>query len=108
MHFNDTLESHQEDTSKPGWTENWLRHNRFCVYPEEINLPGENINSKNKNGEALLLTSNEVHLEVNVEKTKYIFMFNEKTAGQSHNLNTGNKSFENVAKLKYLALILRN
>jgi hypothetical protein len=71
-------------------------------------VSGENINYKNKNRENFLLTSNEVHLEVNVEKTKYIFMFNEKTAGQSHNINTGNISFENVAKLNHLAIILRN
>jgi hypothetical protein len=87
---------------------NWLRHNRFCIYPEEINLSGEKLNSKNKNTEALLLASNKVHLEVNAEKTKYIFMFHEQNAGQSHNINTGNKFSENVAKLKYLAIILRN
>jgi hypothetical protein len=49
-----------------------------------------------------------IHLEVNAEKAKYIFMFHEQNAGQSHNINTGNKSSENVAKLKYLAIILRN
>jgi len=54
------------------------------------------------------MCSNEVHLEVNAEKTKYIFTFHEQNAGQSHNINTGNKSFENVAKLEYLAIILRN
>jgi len=87
---------------------NWLRNNRLCVYPKGINLPGEKTNSKNKNSEALLLASNEVHLEVNAQKTKYIFMFHEQNAGQSHNTNTGYKSFANVAKLKYLAIILRN
>jgi hypothetical protein len=49
-----------------------------------------------------------VHLEVNAEKTKYIFIFHGQNAGQSDNINRGNKSFENVAKLKYLAIILIN
>jgi hypothetical protein len=42
------------------------------------------MDSKNKNTKALLLASNEVHLEVNAEKTKYtrIFMLHEQNAGQ--------------------------
>jgi hypothetical protein len=41
-------------------------------------------------------------LEVNPEKTKYMLMSLYKKAGQKHNIKTGNTSFEDVVKFKYL------
>jgi hypothetical protein len=58
------------------------------------------MNIVKKNTEALLHASKEVGLEVNAEKTKYMFMSRHQTAGQNHSIKVGNKSFENVAKLK--------
>jgi hypothetical protein len=43
-----------------------------------------------------------VGLEVNAEETKYMFMSLYQNKGQNHNVKTANKSFENVAKFKYL------
>jgi len=39
---------------------------------------------------------------VNAEKSKYIFTSCEQDAGQIHMIMTGNKSFESLAKFKYL------
>jgi hypothetical protein len=50
----------------------------------------------------LLVTSKGTGLEVNAEKTKCMFMSCEQTAGQNHNIKTGSKSFECVAKFKYM------
>jgi hypothetical protein len=47
---------------------------QLLVYADDINLLGENINIINKNAEAVLDASKEVGLEVNSEKTKYMFM----------------------------------
>jgi hypothetical protein len=44
----------------------------------------------------------EVGLEVNADKTKYMLMPHHQNAGQNHNIKTDNRSFENVAQLKYL------
>jgi hypothetical protein len=66
----------------------------------------KNINIIKKNTEALLDASKEIGLEVNSEKTKYMFMSHHQTAGQSDCIRVANKSFENVAKFKYLGATL--
>jgi hypothetical protein len=67
---------------------------------------GENINIVKKNAEALLDARKEIGLEVNSEKTKYKFMSRHQTAGQSNHIRVANKSFEKVAKFKYLGATL--
>jgi hypothetical protein len=52
-----------------------------------------------KNAEALFDDSKEIGLEVNSEKTKYMFMSHHQTAGQSNYIRVANKCFEKVAKL---------
>jgi hypothetical protein len=61
---------------------------------------GENIDTKQKNTEALLYAGKEVGLEVSIEKSKYMLMSCKK-AGQKHSIKIANRSFEGVAKLKY-------
>jgi UDP-galactopyranose mutase len=58
--------------------------------------------------EGLLVNSKGLGLEVNIDKSKYIFMFQEQNAGRSHNIKTGNKCFERVEEFKYLGTSLRN
>jgi hypothetical protein len=57
--------------------------------------------------EAALVASKEIGLEVNAEKTRYMLTSREQNAGQNHNIKIGNKSFENVAKFKYLETALK-
>jgi hypothetical protein len=54
----------------------------------------------------LLEASKEVGLEGNPEKTKYMLMSQCKKAVERHGIKIANKSFEGVAKFKYLGTTL--
>lgn len=60
-----------------------------------------NIIKKSTQPLGLLDASKETGLEVNVEKTSYMFTPRHQTAGQNHNIQTDNKPLEDVTKFKY-------
>jgi hypothetical protein len=72
---------------------------------DNVSILGENMYTIQKNAEALLDAGKEVGLEVNSEKTKYMLM-SRKKAGQKHGIKIANRSFEGVAKFKYLGTTL--
>jgi hypothetical protein len=76
------------------------------AYADDVNIVGENIDTIQRNTKALLDANNEVGLEVNPEKTKYMLVSRCQKAGQRQSIKVGNRSFESVAKFKYLGTIL--
>jgi hypothetical protein len=77
-----------------------------CV--DDVNLLGDNIDSIKKNTQTLIDASNKVGLEVNPEKTKYIFLSRHQNAGQDNDIKIANRRFENMAQFKYLGTTVTN
>ena len=56
----------------------------------------------------MCITTKEIGLEVNGDKTKYMVMSREQTAGLSHTMKVDNSSIERVEEFKYLGTTLTN
>ena len=54
------------------------------------------------------MTSKEIGLEVNADKTKYTVMSRDQNAGRSHDIKIDNSCFERVEQFRYLRTTLRN
>jgi hypothetical protein len=78
---------------------------QLLAYADDVNILGENTDTKQKNTEAVLEAGKEVGLEVNSEKTTYM-LISRKKAGQRQSIKIANRSFEDVAKFKYLRTTL--
>jgi hypothetical protein len=71
--------------------------------PDGSLQPYSQVSRPGKNTEALIETNKEVGLVVNMEKTEYgMLRYGHQNAGQ------GNRSFGNVAQLKYLGMTVTN
>jgi hypothetical protein len=79
---------------------------QLLAYADDDNILGENIDTMQKNKDALLDASKEDGLEVNPEKTMYMLMSRYQKVGQKHSIKIVIRSFEDVVKSKYLATTL--
>jgi hypothetical protein len=75
------------------------------AYADADDIVGKNVDIIQKNT-PLLDASKEVGLEVNLDKTKYMLMSRNQKTGQKHSIKIANRSFEDVAKFKYLGTTL--
>jgi len=61
-----------------------------------------------KNTEALLVSSKEIGLKVNSDKTKYMVMSQDWNAGQGHNIKIDNSSLKGWESSKYFGTAITN
>jgi hypothetical protein len=80
----------------------------LLAYADDIIIVVENIDTIQKNTKSLLDASKEVGLEVNTEKTKYMLVSRCHRAGQRQSIKIANRSFESVAKFKFLGTTLKD
>jgi hypothetical protein len=76
------------------------------AYADDVNIVGENTDTIQRIMKALLDASKKVGLEVSPEKTKYMLVSRCQKAGQRQSIKIGKRSFESVAKFKYLGTTL--
>jgi hypothetical protein len=67
-----------------------------------------NVHTVKENAEALAMTSKETGLEVNADKTEYMVMYWDQTAGRSYSMKIDNGSSERVVEFTYLGTTLMN
>jgi hypothetical protein len=79
---------------------------QLLAYVDVVDVVGENIDTIKKNMKALLVATKEIGLEVNPEKTKYLLKTRSENIGQKHSVKIANRSFEDMAKFKYLGTTL--
>jgi hypothetical protein len=81
---------------------------QMLVYADDVTRMGDDIDTIKKNRKTPIDAGKDVGLEVNSEKTKYILLSRPHSAGQNHNIKIGDRSFENLAQLKYLGTPVTN
>jgi hypothetical protein len=98
--FNFALECaiREVQENQVGLTLNGTR--QLLAYAGSVNLLGDNISTIRKSTETLVDASNEVGLEINVEKTKYM-LSRHQNAGQNRDIKIANILFANVVQLKF-------
>ena len=66
---------------------------QLLAYADDVNILRGSIHTVKENAEALVVATKEIGLEVNADKTKYMVMSREQTAGLSHTMQVDNSSF---------------
>jgi len=80
---------------------------QLLVYADDVNILGGSVHTITKNTEALVVSSMVTGLDVNVDKTKYMVMYQNQNAVRSHNIKI-NKSYFEREEFKYLGTTLTN
>jgi hypothetical protein len=81
---------------------------QLLVYTDDVNVLGDNIDTIQRNTETLINVSQEVGLEINVQKTKYMLLSHHQNVGQNRDIKIANRSFENVSQFKYFGTTVTN
>jgi hypothetical protein len=75
---------------------------QLLLYADDVNLLGDNIDTIKKTG-ILVDARKEAGLEVNADRTKYMFVSGHQNVGQNRD-----RSFENLAQFENLGTVITN
>ena len=67
---------------------------QLLAYADGVNILGGSIHTVKEKAKALVVATKEIGLEVNADKTKYMVMSREQTAGLSHSIKVANSSLK--------------
>jgi hypothetical protein len=81
---------------------------QLLAYADDVNILGGSIQTLKENSEALVAATREIGLEVCADKTKYMVMSRDQTAGRIYSVWIDNNTFEIVEEFKYLGTTLTN
>jgi hypothetical protein len=81
---------------------------QLLAYTDDVNILGGSVHTVKENAEALVVTTKEIGLEVNADKTKYMIMSRDQNARRSHIMKIDNSSIERVEEFKHLGSTLTN
>jgi len=65
-------------------------------------MMGGSVHTVTENAEDLVVSTKEIGLEVNADKTKYMVMSRDRNAGRGHGVKIDNSSIERAEEFKYL------
>jgi hypothetical protein len=81
---------------------------QLLSYAADANLLRGNIDTINKYTETSIVASDEVGLEINVEKTKYMLLSRHENVGRNRDIETTNRPSESMSQFKYLGATVTN
>jgi hypothetical protein len=81
---------------------------QLLVYADDVNLLRDTIYTLKKNTVMLIDASEEVCLEINIEKTKYMLLSSHQNVGRKRNIKIANRSFGNVSQFRYFGTTVTN
>ena len=73
---------------------------QLLFHADDVNILGGGIHTLKENAEALVPATREIGLEVSADKTKYMVVSRDQSAGRNHNVRIDNSTFERVDELK--------
>jgi hypothetical protein len=89
--FNFTLEYTIRKTQKNQVGLKLNGTHQLLAYTDDVNLLGDNIDTIKKNTGTLIDASKEAGLEINVEKSKYMFLSHHHNASQNWDIKIANR-----------------
>jgi len=81
---------------------------RYPDYADDVYILAGSVHTVEENTKGLVVTTKEIGLEANADKTKYIIMSRDQNAGRNHSMKIDNSSIERVEEFKYLGTTTTN